>query len=85
VTFQAGFGLAQFANIGPLASQICHVSLMKDCDKFVERSVNSDQYLSARKVVREDLLLLGQKVSESKLRLERLRKAATAGADNTCR
>ena len=58
-----------------------NVSLTDHFDKFVERSVNSGQYLNASEVVREGLRLLEQKTQENKLKLERLREAATAGFD----
>jgi antitoxin ParD1/3/4 len=58
-----------------------NVSLTDHFDKFVERSVNSGQYLNASEVVREGLRLLEQKTREDRLKLERLREAATAGFD----
>ena len=59
-----------------------NVSLTKHFDQFVERSVNSGQYLNASEVVREGLRLLEQKAREDRLKLERLRDAATAGFES---
>lgn len=56
-----------------------NVSLTVHFDEFVERSIDSGQYLNASEVVREGLRLLEQKSQEDRLKLERLREAATAG------
>lgn len=58
-----------------------NVSLTIHFDEFVERSIDSGQYLNASEVVREGLRLLEQKSQEDRLKLERLREAAKAGFD----
>jgi antitoxin ParD1/3/4 len=58
-----------------------NVSLTDHFDKFVERSIDSGQYLNASEVVRDGLRLLEQKTQEDRLKLERLREAAKAGFD----
>ncbi len=58
-----------------------NISLTEQFDGFVEQNVRQGEFANASEVVRAGLQLLKHRQEERRLRLDRLRAAATVGFD----